>query len=75
MPSDLLTVDQAAERLGISRTAVYKAINQKRLPVSRIGGWMLAVRIEDVDAYRVSQRRKRCGARRRTKRAEGMEDL
>lgn len=48
--NDYLTVDQAAERLGITTPAVYIAIREKRLPARRLFG-RLVVHQRDLDAY------------------------
>ncbi len=49
-----LTVDEAAERMGMSLTEVYEAIHAGRLPAQRYGRSFL-IRRPDADAYAASQ--------------------
>ena len=45
-----LSVTQAAERAGVSRAAVYQAIEEKRLPAEEVAGRFL-IREQVIDAW------------------------
>ncbi len=64
---ELLTMTQAAERLGMHRTAVHKAVHQGRLPAQRVGSTWI-VKLEDVEEY--GRRPKHAGGRPRTVHAD-----
>jgi excisionase family DNA binding protein len=49
MVEEHITVKQAANRKGVTQSAIYKAIDAGRLPASRILG-RFALKPEDVDA-------------------------
>lgn len=51
-----LTTAQAAELLGMDRSAVLRAIRQGRLPATRYGPRVVLVKRDDVDAYRAMPR-------------------
>ena len=57
-PQEWLTVDEVAVRLGVSRRAVYKYIQQGRLPAydAPVGGKSL-VKAEDLEAFAKPQPR------------------
>ena len=55
---DLLTIPDAARRKGVSRSAVYKAVAQGRLPVQSVLG-RFALRAADVEAWRPKEQRGR----------------
>lgn len=65
----VLTADQAARRLGVSRLTLYKYIRQGKLPAVRQGR-AYAVRLEDVISLRkvLGRRRRSASARRRASR-------
>ena len=46
-----LTVKQACRRLKVSRTALFRMIDEGELPAYRIG-WMIRLRVADVEDYR-----------------------
>jgi len=48
MPANLLSVEQMAERLGVSRSTLYSLVKQRRIPHLRIGDRILfsAERVE-----------------------------
>ena len=46
-----LTVNQACRRLKLSRTALFRLIDEGELPAYRIG-WMIRLRVAEVEAYR-----------------------
>ena len=48
--SDWLTVKQACRRLKVSRTTLFRMIDQGELPAYKIG-WMIRLRVADVEAY------------------------
>ena len=48
---NLLTVSQAAERLGVTAKTIYNWIGEGRLKAQRIGG--RAIRIEELELYQV----------------------
>lgn len=61
---DVLSASEAAERLGISRSAVVKAVNEGRLQAHKLGGqWVIPV--AEVDQYPVAEHRVRAGKARR----------
>lgn len=63
---DLITIAEAARCKNVSRSAVYKAIAQGRLPAqSVLGHW--ALQTKDVEAWRPKERR---GRRRGTPMSE-----
>lgn len=67
---DVVTAEQAARRLGVSRLTVYKYIRQGRLPATRQGR-AYVVRLEDVASLRKALGRRRgrpAQARRRAAR-------
>ena len=49
--SGWLTANQACRRLHISRTTLFRLINDGELPAYRIG-WMIRLLVDDVEAYR-----------------------
>lgn len=49
-PDDLLSVDDVAARLLVSRAAVYRLVAHRRLPVYRLPGGF-RFKVEDVDAF------------------------
>ena len=49
--SGWLSANQACRRLRISRSTLYRLINDGELPAYRIG-WMIRLLVEDVEAYR-----------------------
>lgn len=51
-----LTTAQAAELLGMDRSAVLRAIRQGRLPATRYGPRMVLLKRADVEAYRTAPR-------------------
>lgn len=61
--SDFLTIKEAAGRLGCSKVAVYKAINEGRMPATKRYGVQLVLP-GDVDDY-ATQIGKRNGFRKR----------
>ncbi len=50
---ELLRIDEAAERLNVSRASVYRWINQGRLPAVQLGGPGAPVRVpaDELDAW------------------------
>ena len=52
--NELLSVTEAAERIGITRSAVQQAIQSGRLPAQRIGN-RFVIRLADVVAYEVAR--------------------
>lgn len=50
LSTDLLTPDEVAKRLGLSRSGVYKLAQRKVLPGVKVGS-RLRFRPEDVEAY------------------------
>jgi excisionase family DNA binding protein len=50
--NDGLTVQQAADRLGVSYQTIHNWINSGRLPATWIGARILRLKPEDVDALR-----------------------
>lgn len=67
---DVVTAEQAARRLGVSRLTLYKYIRQGRLPATRQGR-AYVVRLEDVASLRKALGRRRgrpAQARRRAAR-------
>lgn len=50
MPVNYLSVSQVTERKGVSRSAVYQAITDGRLPSERIAGHIV-LREKDVEAW------------------------
>lgn len=68
---ELFTVTQAAERLGMHRTAVHRALVQGRLGAQRVGStWIM--RQEDIEEY--ERRPKHPGGRPRTMVRETLKD-
>lgn len=71
-PADVVSAEEAARRLGVSRLTVYKYIKQGKLAATRQGR-SYAVRTEDVQALRRTLRRPRAArtvtTRRRAARA------
>ncbi len=57
-PAGVVTAEQAARRLGVTRLTVYKYIRQGRLPATRQGR-SYVVRLEDVAALRRTLRPRR----------------
>lgn len=55
---DLLSVDDVAERLLVSRAAVYRLVSHRRLPFYRLPGG-IRFKVKDVDAYLESRRSER----------------
>ena len=49
-----LTVAQACRRLKVSRTTLFRMIDEGELPAYRIG-WMIRLRVAEVEAYRRRQ--------------------
>ncbi len=49
-----LTVKQACRRLKVSRTTLFRLIDEGHLPAYRIG-WMIRLRVAEVEAYRRRQ--------------------
>ena len=49
-PDDLLSVDDVADRLLVSRAAVYRLVAHRRLPVYRLPGGF-RFKVADVDAF------------------------
>jgi excisionase family DNA binding protein len=66
----LLTVPQAAVRKGVSRTALYNAVTQGRLPHVRVLD-KIGLRAADVDAWQPIAYRERAGAKPRGGRPKG----
>lgn len=64
-----LTVQQAADFLGVNRSAVYQAIESGSLATVRVMG-KRALRRADLEAYRVREGRNRIRAKDRQKGAE-----
>jgi excisionase family DNA binding protein len=54
-PAPLLTINQAAAHLGVSRTQLYRFIRRGDLPVVRVGE-RLRVRPEDIAEYLEARR-------------------
>jgi excisionase family DNA binding protein len=54
-PDDLLSVDDVAERLLVSRAAVYRLVAHRRLPFYRLPGG-IRFKVVEVDAYLESRR-------------------
>lgn len=54
-PDDLLSVDDVAERLLVSRAAVYRLVAHRRLPFYRLPGG-LRFKVVEVEAYLESRR-------------------
>lgn len=54
-PDDLLSVDDIAERLAMSRAAIYRLVARHSLPVYRLPGGM-RFKVSDVDAFLESHR-------------------
>lgn len=50
MNDQFLSVSQVAQLKGVSRNAVYKAVNEKRLPSTQLVGY-IALRVSDVEAW------------------------
>ena len=46
-----LTVKQACRRLKVSRTTLFRLIDEGDLPAYRIG-WMIRLRVAEVEAFR-----------------------
>ena len=46
-----LTVKQACRRLKVSKTTLFRMIDQGELPAYRIG-WMIRLRVTEVEDYR-----------------------
>lgn len=61
---ELLTVQQVADRKGITRLAVYKAIREGRLPSQKVLG-RVVVTVADADAYNPQHGGSRGGGRPR----------
>jgi excisionase family DNA binding protein len=61
-PAGVVSAEEAARRLGVSRLTVYKYIRQGKLPATRQGR-SYAVRMEDVAALRRTLRRRPRAAR------------
>lgn len=61
MKSRLLNVDEAADRLRISRRSCYSLIHDGRLPATRVGG-LLRVEPDEIDRF---IRRNRVAVRQR----------
>lgn len=59
-----MTVTEAAKRAGVSRSAVYQAMREGRLPHTRITGGMTILSVRDVDSF---QPRKQKAGRAATK--------
>lgn len=55
MPDDLLTTDQAAERIGISRQHVQRLVKDGTLPAERVGARLYLIPAAAVAAYAVPQ--------------------
>lgn len=51
-----LTTAQAAELLGMDRSAVLRAIRQGRLPATRYGPRVVLIKRDDVETYRAMPR-------------------
>lgn len=62
MMEELLTVQQAADRLQIKPAAVYQAMNDGRLPFVEVLG-KRGLRPADLDAYKPRAYRERPGAK------------
>ena len=58
LKEEYLTVSAAAKRKGVSRTAIYQAIERGRLPHARISGGTILLSARDVDAYKPNERKK-----------------
>jgi len=54
-PDDLLSVDDVAERLLVSRAAIYRLIAHRRLPFYRLPGG-IRFKVAEVDAFLESRR-------------------
>lgn len=55
---DLLSVDDVAERLLVSRAAVYRLVSHRRLPFYRLSGG-IRFKVKDVDSYLEGRRSER----------------
>lgn len=53
-----ISITEAAKRAGVSRSALYQAIREGRLPHMKILGVMTVLSIEDVDAFKSRVRSK-----------------
>jgi len=49
-PTEYLSVSQAAKRKGVTRSAIYQAVNSGKLPHTLIAD-KIALKAKDVDAY------------------------
>lgn len=61
-PEKLLTLEEAARRLHLPADDVEAMIRQGRLPSFRLGGTLLRVRLQDVEAMGAPRRRSRTAA-------------
>ncbi len=55
-----LSIADAAKRAGVSRSAMYQAIQSGRLPNTKFPGITTVVSIEDVDAFIERRKNQRC---------------
>jgi excisionase family DNA binding protein len=57
-PDDLLSIDDVAQRLLVSRAAVYRLVSRRRLPFYRLPGG-IRFKVKDVDAHLENRRSER----------------
>ncbi len=55
-PDDMLTSDEAAEYLGITKSNLYKLTSSREIPFYKPGGKTCYFKREDLDAYKCSNR-------------------
>ena len=58
LKEEYLTVSAAAKRKGVSRTAIYQAIERGSIPHARVTGGTILLSARDVDTYKPNERRK-----------------
>src|ERR1051325_4677256 len=58
LKEEYLTVSAAARRKGVSRAAIYQAIQSGRLPHARVSGATILLSARDVETYKPNERKK-----------------
>ena len=67
--TDFVSIREAAKYLGISRAAVWKAINEGRLAAQRVDAFHI-IRKSELKKYRVNEIRKLAGDTRKKKKSK-----